>query len=200
MRRRVGTLELPGGAASWSCTKAVGVDGEMCKHVIAITLAATGVDGVASELVDTDPGDGLPGSRRPRSVFPCAGRCRRNLDLDKATVAVVASASELANGTRILGDPKSYAGRRTVSIPGAIIPALADHLEQFAEPGPDGVVFVGPKGGPLRRGNFNTSWHALARGAQLEGLRFHDYADIRVMPMCSRCSCSVGVSVVERSA
>ena len=99
---------------------------------------------------------------------------RRNLDLDKATVTVVASASELANGTRILGDPKSYAGRRTVSVPAAIIPALADHLQQFAEPGPDGVVFVGPKGGPLRRGNFNTTWHALARHADLEGLRFHD--------------------------
>lgn len=32
---------------------------------------------------------------------------RRNLDLAKATVTVVASASELANGTRIVGDPKS---------------------------------------------------------------------------------------------
>ena len=93
---------------------------------------------------------------------------------DKATVTVVASASELANGTRILGDPESYAGRRTVSIPAAIIPALVHHLEQFAEPGPDGVVFVGSKGGPLRRANFNTTWHALAREAQLEGLRFHD--------------------------
>ena len=60
-RVRVGTLESPGGGASWSCTKAVGVDGEMCKHVIAITLAATGVDGAASELVDTDP------ARRPSS-------------------------------------------------------------------------------------------------------------------------------------
>jgi integrase len=62
----------------------------------------------------------------------------------------------------------------SVSIPDAIIPAVAHHLEQFAEPGTDGVVFVGPKGGPLRRGNFNTTWHALAREADQEGLRFHD--------------------------
>lgn len=99
---------------------------------------------------------------------------RRNLDLDKATVKVVASASDLADGTRIIGDPKSYAGRRTVSVPAAIIPAVAGHLDQYAEPGRDGLVFVGPKGGPLRRGNFSHTWRRLAHEVGLEGLRFHD--------------------------
>ncbi|MGE0879600.1 MAG: tyrosine-type recombinase/integrase [Acidimicrobiia bacterium] len=99
---------------------------------------------------------------------------RRHLDLEKATVTVTSSASELADGTRIIGDPKSYAGRRTVSVPAAILPMLADHLDAFAEPGRDGLVFVGPKGGPLRRGNFNHTWRKLAHEAGLEGLRFHD--------------------------
>lgn len=99
---------------------------------------------------------------------------RRHLDLDKATVAVVASASDLADGTRIIGDPKSYAGRRTVSVPAAIIPTVADHLDEYAEPGRDGLVFVGPKGGPLRRGNFSHTWRKLADEVGLEGLRFHD--------------------------
>ena len=103
-----------------------------------------------------------------------AALTRRNLDLDKATVTVVASASELNNGTRIVGEPKSAAGRRTVSIPAAILPVLAAHLEQFAGPGRDGVVFVGPKGGPMRRGNFSVTWRALTRTADLDGLRFHD--------------------------
>ena len=99
---------------------------------------------------------------------------RRHLDLDKATVAVVASASDLADGTRIIGDPKSYAGRRTVSVPAAILPTVADHLDEYAEPGRDGLVFVGPKGGPLRRGNFSHTWRKLAHEVGLEGLRFHD--------------------------
>ena len=99
---------------------------------------------------------------------------RRHLDLDKATVAVVASASDLADGTRIIGDPKSYAGRRTVSVPAAILPTVADHLDEYAEPGRDGLVFVGPKGGPLRRGNFSHTWRKLADEVGLEGLRFHD--------------------------
>jgi integrase len=103
-----------------------------------------------------------------------AALTRRNIDLDKATVTVVASASELSDGTRIVGEPKSWAGRRTVSIPAAILPALEQHLATYSEPGPDGVVFVGPKGGPLRRGNFNHSWKMLTRAAELDGLRFHD--------------------------
>ncbi len=103
-----------------------------------------------------------------------AALTRRNLDLDKATVTVVASASELNDGRRIVGEPKSTAGRRTVSIPAAILPVLAVHVEQFAEEGRDGVVFVGPKGGPMRRGNFSVTWRALTRRADLDGLRFHD--------------------------
>jgi hypothetical protein len=35
-----------------------------------------------------------------------------------------------------------------------IVPELADHLERFADPRPNGLVFIGPKGGRLRRSNF----------------------------------------------
>jgi hypothetical protein len=31
---------------------------------------------------------------------------------------------------------------------------LADHLERFADSTPNGFVFIGPKGGRLRRPNF----------------------------------------------
>ncbi len=60
-----------------------------------------------------------------------------------------------------------------IDLPVRAVPVASDPVV-LAEPGPDGVVFVGPKSGPLRRGNFNTTWHALAREADLEGLRFHD--------------------------
>jgi hypothetical protein len=70
-------------------------------------------------------------------------------------------ASELRDGTRIIGEPKTYAGRRTVSMAAVLIGPLSDHLESLSEPGLNGAVFVGPKGGPLRRGNFNVSWRKL---------------------------------------
>ena len=99
---------------------------------------------------------------------------RQNLDFESLVVTVVASAADLRDGTRIVGEPKSAAGRRRVAIPEAISVALREHLDTYAEPGPDGLVFVGPKGGPLRRGNFSGVWRSVVREAGLEHLRFHD--------------------------
>ena len=53
--------------------------------------------------------------------------------------------------------------------------ALAEHLAEFAEPGPDGLVFPAPEGGYLRRSNFRRrGWLAATRAAGVDGLRFHD--------------------------
>jgi integrase len=52
---------------------------------------------------------------------------------------------------------------------------LAEHLTEYAEPGPDGLVFPAPQGGYLRRSNFNRrSWRPATQAAGVEGLRFHD--------------------------
>jgi hypothetical protein len=46
------------------------------------------------------------------------------------------------------------------------------------------LVFTGWDGGPLRRSNYrNRVWLPALKQAGLEGLRFHDYADLRVMPI-----------------
>jgi len=42
---------------------------------------------------------------------------------------------------------KSAAGRRVVSFPPEIVPDLRIHLDRYAEVGPRGLVFVGPKDG-----------------------------------------------------
>ena len=53
--------------------------------------------------------------------------------------------------------------------------ALAEHLAEFAEPGPDGLVFPAPRGGYLRRSNFRRRWWVRAtRAAGVEELRFQD--------------------------
>jgi integrase len=99
---------------------------------------------------------------------------RDQVDLDKCEVRVTASLSEMDDGRLIDGDPKSRAGNRTVSFPADIVPELADHLERFVDPEPNGLVFIGPKGGRLRRSNFREIWYR-ARGAVAQpGLHFHD--------------------------
>jgi hypothetical protein len=52
---------------------------------------------------------------------------------------------------------------------------LAVHLDRWAEPGPDGLVFPAPEGGPLRRSNFRRRvWVPATEAVGLDGLRFHD--------------------------
>jgi integrase len=104
-----------------------------------------------------------------------AALTRRDIDTVAGTVTVRFSVAELPGGVRHLGPPKSEAGRRTVTIPDAIRPAIEEHLERFGQPGPDGLVFVGPLGGVLRESNFvNDVWRPATLGFGLGHLHFHD--------------------------
>ncbi|MGH3501276.1 MAG: tyrosine-type recombinase/integrase [Nocardioidaceae bacterium] len=98
----------------------------------------------------------------------------RHLDLTAGVVRVEHAVVELKDGSRVVGPPKSLAGRRTVTLPGLIVPELRWHVERFAEPGPEGLVFVGPKGAPLRRTGFSRPWKKAIRAAGLSGVHFHD--------------------------
>src|SRR5437868_4392994 len=52
---------------------------------------------------------------------------------------------------------------------------LADHLERFAEPGRDGLVFPSPSGGYLQRNNFRQRyWLPALSKAGVGHFRFHD--------------------------
>jgi hypothetical protein len=77
---------------------------------------------------------------------------------------------------RSYGPPKSAAGRRAVAIPPHIIGDLEHHLAMYAQPGPQGLVFVGPKGGPIRRNNYASRvWAPAAEAAGLPaGSHLHD--------------------------
>jgi integrase len=105
-----------------------------------------------------------------------AALTRHDVDLDKVEVTVQKSQAELRGGRRKIKKPKSAAGVRTVAIPKIILGELREHLEQFAESGPAGVVFVGPKGGRLRRHNFRKVWLTALADAKItkEDVHFHD--------------------------
>jgi integrase len=102
---------------------------------------------------------------------------RRHIDLEAATVKVEVSAAEVhkANGGRIVGDPKTERSRRTVALPPQVALVLASHLAQYVGPEPDALVFCGPLGAPLRRGNFHKVWAKARDAAGIpDSLHFHD--------------------------
>jgi integrase len=103
------------------------------------------------------------------------GLRRKNIDLVNNTVRVTEQMQELADGSIVIGPPKSDAGRRKVAIPEALVPEIDRHMRTFAAPGADGLVFSGPNGQPFRRGSFYTAWHRAMQAVGIDnGLRFHD--------------------------
>lgn len=99
---------------------------------------------------------------------------RSRLDLLHRSVEVVEQYQQLADGSLVVGPPKSDAGRRTVAIPDAIVADLEGHLATFAAPGKDGLVFTGTKGQPVRLATFYRAWEKARQAVGLEGFHFHD--------------------------
>jgi len=99
---------------------------------------------------------------------------RRDLDLRRGVVRVTRAVS-WPGGVPVVGTPKSDAGVRDVYIPPHIVPALAAHLDEHAQPGPDGLVFPNTEGNHLHHGSLykvfkparlaagrpELSWHGL---------------------------------------
>jgi len=101
---------------------------------------------------------------------------RCDVDIDIGAVRVRAAFAERSTGQIVLGPPKSRAGRRVVGIPRVILPDVREHLAVFTGPAPGALVFPGPKGGPLRRGNFNgqANWPQAVAAIGASGLHIHD--------------------------
>lgn len=84
------------------------------------------------------------------------------------------SVAELDNGQREIKAPKSAAGKRTVSLPAAIVPDIREYLARYVEPGADGRVFVGAQGAIPRRDHFDRLRRRACGDAGVKGLHFHD--------------------------
>ncbi|WP_431680518.1 tyrosine-type recombinase/integrase [Kitasatospora sp. KL5] len=110
---------------------------------------------------------------------------RRDVDLDKGIVRVRRAQAELQTGQLKVKRPKSDAGVRPVAFHASIVAELAEHLRWFGEDGAAGRVFVGPRGGLLRRSNFHSVWTAALADSEVDwsralgeteadSIRFHD--------------------------
>jgi integrase len=101
------------------------------------------------------------------------GLQRRHVDLLHGAITVEQQRLEVGRQV-VIGTPKSRAGYRTVHVPPVLVPELEQHLERWAEPGPEGFVFVGEKGVPVRRTNWSVEWRQACRAVGKDGFRFHD--------------------------
>jgi integrase len=101
---------------------------------------------------------------------------RRDLDMELGTVRVRQAFTEQRGVGLVLGPPKSRAGRRTVTLPGAVLPATRLHLDQYVGPDLDALVFTGPTGAPIWRGNLNNllRWRENTAAIGVPDLHFHD--------------------------
>lgn len=102
------------------------------------------------------------------------GMRRADLDLDAALVTIEQQRQLSRNGAHLIGAPKSEAGLRTVSIPSALIEDLRLHVDGYAQPGDDGYVFTGVKGGPLAPHVLQEAWANARSKLGLDDVHLHD--------------------------
>jgi integrase len=97
------------------------------------------------------------------------------LDLRRARLSVIRTVVEVGGHTSFKPYPKSNAGRRTVPLPGWLVPIIREHLDQY--PGPaEAPIYANSVGKPLRRTLFRSRvWRpALVRAGMLGTLTVID--------------------------
>lgn len=101
---------------------------------------------------------------------------RQDIDLEMGTVRVRQAFVEQRGAGLVLGPPKSRAGRRVISIPASILPAVDEHLTAYVGGDSAAFVFTVPAGRPIWRGNFNklVQWSKAMEKIGVPSLHFHD--------------------------
>jgi len=78
----------------------------------------------------------------------------KDVDFLRRTVTVAQTVEEVKGQLRLVSEAKTRSSLRTMATPEFLIEALADHLTAYrpdTQGDPDALVFVGPRGGVLRR-------------------------------------------------
>lgn len=103
---------------------------------------------------------------------------RRDVDLRDPRSASVSVAQNVSQGGKginaVVGRVKTEAGYRTVAIPEELALVLKAHVERFAQPGRDGLLFPGRSGGVLPEGTWRYAWIRARQKARLPDVRTHD--------------------------
>ena len=107
----------------------------------------------------------------------------KDVDLDMAALYVVQTAHQLKGGVIVYQEPKTAKGKRQVSLSPTAVLALRAYMEKV-EAGrdilgiplltPDSLVFSHYDGSPMHANTITHAYLKIARGAGLQGVRFHD--------------------------
>lgn len=99
----------------------------------------------------------------------------RRADIDLAqNVVHVRRGVVRTNAGRVVKDPKSEAGKRTVAIPPHLLPLAQEHLTQHAATGRQGLLFPAGHGEQLAPSTLYRAFYPAREKAGRVDLRFHD--------------------------
>ncbi len=100
---------------------------------------------------------------------------RRHVNVLRGLLTIEQQEHQLKNGELVVGPPKSDAGRRAIALPEFLLTEIEAHLDTFSPQYPEGRVFRGERGGPLRRHVLQKQWVQARTAAGLsDEFRFHD--------------------------
>ena len=102
------------------------------------------------------------------------GLRRGKVDLKNRKIRVTEQLVQLEDRSFLRKEPKTAAGVRSITISPFTASLLAAHLESFAQPGPDALVFANAAGNPLSASSFLTHHFSKAQAAAGVSCRFHD--------------------------
>jgi len=103
-----------------------------------------------------------------------AGLRRCDVDLERNLLTVARKLGEV-NGMLSFSPPKTAAGKRTIGMPSFVARSLAVHIDLYALPSAEGLVFPSADGQPMRRSNFRRRvWEPATAEVGMTGFRFHD--------------------------
>jgi len=98
---------------------------------------------------------------------------RGDVDLDDRRLHVDRAVTRV-NGQMIVGDPKSEAGRRSVTVPPHLLPILEAHLDRHVGRGGDALLFPARQGGHMAPASLYRVFYPAREAAGRPDLRFHD--------------------------
>lgn len=104
---------------------------------------------------------------------------RKDIDLDELTIRVRRGLTWVNDDDGkpsypVIGDPKSDAGIRDVTIPPHLVPMIEDHLRDHAWPGPDGLLFYSLQNRSMQHSTLYDVYMPARAKAGRPDLRFHD--------------------------
>ncbi len=102
------------------------------------------------------------------------GLRRCDIDVLHGTLSIEQTRVTLTTGRSVFKAPKTTAGRRALSIPPNISPALTGHLERFVRPEPDALIFTGAQGAPLAPVTLSKAWSDARNAIGRPDLHLHD--------------------------